>query len=211
MPIALFLLAGAALFGAYLVLDQEQGSDEPAAPDLGSGQLPASTVDPAPIVDALDASSLVAGAALGGTNILGFPMSNKTYTPPKAAASYLDTINSASAANGLPDGLLARQLDEESAYLPDIISGKRKSAAGAIGIAQIVPKWNPGVDPYDPIASINYAAKKMRGLFNLFGSWKQALAAYNWGEGNLQKFGMARLPTETRNYVDQISGDTGVS
>jgi membrane-bound lytic murein transglycosylase D len=61
------------------------------------------------------------------------------------------------------------------------------------------------------------AARYLRDLYQLFGDWKLALAAYNWGEGNLQRAmnkaglrdfdGLAArgwLPLETRNYVPAV-------
>lgn len=131
---------------------------------------------------------------------------------------YATAIAAAEARHGLPEGLLHRQLYQESHFRTDIIAGDTKSPAGAIGIAQIIPRWHPGVNPYDPYASIDYAAQFMRRLYNRFGSWASALAAYNWGEGNVNKVlrehGSLRvdvLPTETRNYVAQITSDVGVA
>ena len=88
------------------------------------------------------------------------------------------------------------------------------SSAGAMGIAQIVPKWHPDVDPLNPTQSIYYAAQYLKNLQKQFGEWRKALAAYNWGPGNLSKaiikYGddwLDYAPTETRNYVTQIWGD----
>jgi membrane-bound lytic murein transglycosylase D len=57
----------------------------------------------------------------------------------------------------------------------------------------------------------------LRDLYRVFGDWKLALAAYNWGEGNIQRViartgmrdfdEMARrryLPLETRKYVPAV-------
>ena len=130
-----------------------------------------------------------------------------TWTPPAAAAPYLDAIRTAEADNGLPENLLARLLDEESRYRPEIINGTVISSAGAIGIAQIVPKWHPGVNPYDPFASITYAGRYLRQLYNQFGSWSMALAAYNWGPTILTQKGFDAAPAETRDYVTSIIRD----
>lgn len=125
---------------------------------------------------------------------------------------------------GLPDGLLHRQLQQESHFRTDIIGetpdGVRLDAkdlvvsgAGAVGIAQIVPHWHPTVDPRDPHASIYYAAKIMAGWNRQFGSWQYALMAYNWGPGNLsnwlKKGGV--VPDETAKYVAQITADVAVA
>jgi soluble lytic murein transglycosylase-like protein len=129
------------------------------------------------------------------------------WQPPERAAPYLHPIYSAEAKYGLPTNLLARLIYQESRYRPEIIDGTVRSSAGAVGIAQIVPRWHPGVDATDPAASIDYAAKYLADLKRQFGSWSLALAAYNWGPGNLKAQGIAAAPAETRNYIAQISGD----
>ena len=49
------------------------------------------------------------------------------------------------------------------------------------------------------------AKKHMNYLLKKFdGDVTKAVAAYNWGEGNLDKNGLDKLPTETRNYVGKV-------
>lgn len=132
------------------------------------------------------------------------------WLPPAAADPYLKTLTDASALWQLPHGLLARVAYQESRFRPDIIRGNVVSSAGAQGIMQIVPVWHPGVDPLNPTDAIFYAAKYLHQLYGQFGSWEKALAAYNWGPGNLRKFlngEIASVPKETRDYVAQITGD----
>lgn len=129
---------------------------------------------------------------------------------------YLPAITSAEQAYGLPPGLLHRQLFQESRFRSDIIEGRTVSSAGAVGIAQIIPRWHPAVDPLDPYAAISYAASLDRAYFDMFGSWSAALAAYNWGRGNQAKDLRDGIlgnewPKETRDYVAQITNDIGVS
>lgn len=134
----------------------------------------------------------------------------KTWVPPEKAAPYLYDIYQAEDENGLPRNLLARVLYQESRYRDDIISGETISSAGAVGIAQIVPKWHPDVDPLNPYASIHYAARYLASLHRQFGNWREALAAYNWGPGNVSRKGLERAPLETRNYYGQILADVPV-
>lgn len=131
----------------------------------------------------------------------------KIFSPPDSAAPYLATIREAEQKHGLPESLLARLLYQESRFRPDIIEGRTVSSAGAVGIAQIVPKWHPGIDPLDPFASIDYAAGYLRRLYDQFGEWSLALAAYNWGPGNLARQGVENAPRETRDYMTQILSD----
>jgi len=133
-----------------------------------------------------------------------------------APEKYRASIRGAETANSLPPRLLERLLYQESRYRADIISGAVVSSAGAVGIAQIVPRWHPDVNPLDATASIRYAAKYLAQLRTQFGDWRKALAAYNWGPGNLSKVNtkiplwLSQTPTETRRYVEQITGDVPV-
>lgn len=136
------------------------------------------------------------------------------WEPPAAAGPYLPAIRASEISHALPTGLLARLLYQESHYRPDIISGQTISSAGAVGIAQIVPKWHPDVDPTNPTESISYAAGYLVQLQQQFGNWEKALAAYNWGWGNLDRHIRAKgrdwmtgLPKETYLFVTQILQD----
>jgi membrane-bound lytic murein transglycosylase D len=67
----------------------------------------------------------------------------------------------------------------------------------------------------DPVKSSDAAARYLRDLYEMFGDWSLAIAAYNCGEGNIQKAILRsgekdsvdfwtvyeRLPRETRGYV----------
>lgn len=139
------------------------------------------------------------------------------YLPPAGALPYLAAIRTAERANGLPADLLVRVLDQESRYRPDIIDGRVSSRVGARGIAQVMPLTarDPGYgvpplsDPLDPFKAIPWAAQYLAALKRRFGNWPQALAAYNFGPGNVLA-GKA-WPTETRNYVAQITTDVRVA
>lgn len=130
---------------------------------------------------------------------------------------YAAEIAAAEARYGIPAGLLHRLIYQESRFRSDIISGEVVSSAGALGIAQIVPRWHPGVDPLDPIASIDYAASYLARLHERFGEWRQALAAYNWGQGNHAKYDLPDgiigddWPPETKRYVAEITADVEVT
>ena len=122
------------------------------------------------------------------------------------ARPYLARIEAAERRYGLPPGLLGALLQRESQFDPNAVS-----PVGAQGIAQIMPKSHPGVDPFNPDASIDYGAKYLRENYDRFGDWDKALAAYNYGPGNLssslQSHGeqwRSQVPTETRNYVNAL-------
>lgn len=129
------------------------------------------------------------------------------------AAKFLPALNAAEDAYDIPRDLLARVAYQESRFRDDVISGKTVSGAGAQGIMQIVPRWHPNVNPLDPYAAINYAAGFLASLKKQFGSWRLALAAYNWGAGNLSKNlnTPGTWPQETLDYVSQIVKDVPVA
>ena len=63
-------------------------------------------------------------------------------------------------------------------------------------------------DPFDPIASVDAAGKYMAKLLKRYdGDVPTALAAYNWGMGNVGKYkkGTKDMPKETRDYVGVVT------
>jgi soluble lytic murein transglycosylase-like protein len=135
----------------------------------------------------------------------------------KKGAKYVPLLNAAEDRHGIPRDLLVRQAYQESRFREDIISGKKRSSAGAVGLMQIIPKWHPSIDPgdaaaderaaLDPARAADYAAKFMAQLKKQFGTWSLALAAYNAGPGNVNKYKGIPPFEETRNYVTQIMDD----
>lgn len=128
---------------------------------------------------------------------------------PERGRKYALLFQEAEYSNNLPRFLLARMAQQESNFDPKAIS-----KANAQGIMQIVPKWHPGVDPWNPGEAIPYAGSYMRQLFNQFEDWRKALSAYNAGPGATQQridqYGvnwLAHMPMETQNYVARISAD----
>lgn len=102
--------------------------------------------------------------------------------------------------NGIDPNLFVRQINQESGFNPNARSG-----SGAIGIAQIVPKWHPGVDVTDPVASLNYAAHLMGTLVRKYGGYEQALSVYNSGKPDAYK-DPSFAGGQTYNYVKTIMG-----
>jgi len=107
--------------------------------------------------------------------------------------------------HGAHPDLFVKQIQQESGFNPKAFN----AMSGATGIAQIIPRWHPGVDATDPYASLDYAAKWMSDLRRIYGTWAKALAAYNWGPASVAKWDGKResLPAETRHYLDVILGE----
>jgi len=207
MPIALVLLPIAALAVLVMVSRSAQavqapapigGAGDPAAADPGALVLPAEV---SPVVETL--------RALGDTVTAA---ARKLFSLPPAAEPYREAIAAAEAKHGIPETLLARLLYQESRYREDIITGKTASSAGALGIAQFMPATAAelGIDPLEPGQAIDGAALYLRRLYDQLGDWAAALAAYNWGIGNVKKKGVVNAPTETRLYITQILSDVEV-
>lgn len=134
----------------------------------------------------------------------------KVWALPTKGTKYAALFQSAEYANGLPPRLLARMAQQESNFDPDATN-----PSGAQGIMQIIPRWHPGVDPFNPLEAIPYAGNYVRQNFNRFGSWAKALAAYNFGPTALakienQKSWLLLTPDETQKYVTRILGDLGI-
>lgn len=131
------------------------------------------------------------------------------WEPPARAHAYMPVIADAREAHNLPDGLLARLLHEESSYRRDVIAGHTISSSGAVGIAQLMPSTAQelGVNPRNPVCSIYAAAEYLAWLQEHTGTWKDALAAYNWGIGRVWLHGREAAPPETQRFVKRIARD----
>lgn len=190
------LAAGASVFlyWAYRVMREDPSQN------TGDG-IPQNTQS---TQDSMTAPTVVEDLMSKTTTFLGL------WKPP---AKYADTIAIAEQQNGIPPNLLARLLYQESRYREDVITGKTRSPVGALGIAQFMPATarEMGIDPLNPVQAINGAARYLARQYNMFGNWSEALAAYNWGAGNVKRQGLANAPQETRNYFVQILADVNNS
>jgi soluble lytic murein transglycosylase-like protein len=159
-------------------------------------------------------------ARKGGSAVQGFESAPAelaaTYGPTTAPAAVIagtempmidyQAIAAAAAQKyGLDPAIFARQITQESGWNPTIVS-----SAGAVGIAQIMPvtaKWW-GVDPLDPIASLDAAAKADRNALDRYGGdWRLVLAAYNAGPGAVATYGGVPPYSQTENYIRLILAD----
>jgi hypothetical protein len=117
-------------------------------------------------------------------------------------ANYRAVAIAAAKRNGIDPNVFVRQINQESGFNPNARSG-----AGAIGIAQIVPHWHPGIDATDPVASLNYAAHLMGTLYRKYGNYAEALSVYNSGRPDAYKDPQFS-GGQTFNYVKDILGSS---
>ncbi len=141
-------------------------------------------------------------------------MANVVTGWPSGSGPYQQTITGAASTNGVPVSILAWLLWKESRYRPEIIDGTVRSGVGALGIAQFMPatareELGSEAAALDPSIAIPGAARYLANLYRQAGSWAGALAAYNWGIGNVTRKGLAAAPAETRDYYTTILAKAG--
>jgi len=116
--------------------------------------------------------------------------------------------------HGLDPALLAAVIYQESKFRPSA-----KSSSGAIGLMQVTPSTAKGIalrtgghafrtsDLYDPEINIRYGAWYLDNLFKKYGDEQLVLAAYNAGQGNVDRWRAnhqsIQFP-ETRAYVERV-------
>ncbi len=125
----------------------------------------------------------------------------------------------------------ARNYDLDPALLAAVIYQESKfkagarSRSGAIGLMQLLPDTAKGIalhtggslfrvdDLYDPEINVRYGAWYLRHLMQKYGDERTALAAYNAGQNNVDRWlgaGLGIQFGETRHYVDRVEELKGI-
>jgi peptidoglycan lytic transglycosylase len=114
----------------------------------------------------------------------------------------------------LDPALLAAVIYQESKF-----KAAAQSTSGAIGLMQLLPDTAKGIalhtggsafrveDLYDPEINVRYGAWYLRHLLRKYGDEQTALAAYNAGQDNVDRWRRAGLGiqfSETRHYVARV-------
>jgi len=135
------------------------------------------------------------------------------------AGRYKTLIQKVLSDEGVPQDLIYLAV-AESGFQPQALNAK----SGAGGMWQFMPTGAYGLvrngyfdERFDPEKSSRAYAKYIKALYNQLGDWYLAMAAYDWGPGNIQRAVMRTgyadfwelyrrnaMPAETRAYVPQI-------
>ena len=132
------------------------------------------------------------------------PPKNITLDQANRLARYAPVIKDCARRYNVPVELICAVVLQESGGNP-----RARSSAGAQGLMQLMPataKRFGVTNTLDPKQNIEGGTKYLRFLLDRFnGDYRLALAGYNAGEGNVEKYGN-RIPpfAETRNYVPNV-------
>ena len=163
---------------------------------------------------------LAAGLALGGAFAYIYSAEPSWYVRLRYPLRY-DAIVRGHAHNyRLDPALLAAVIYQESKF-----QAHARSSSGAIGLMQLLPDTAKGIaihtggsrfrisDLDDPEINVRYGAWYLRHLLDKYGNERTALAAYNAGQENVDRWRAKREPVqfpETRAYVSRVERLKGI-
>jgi soluble lytic murein transglycosylase-like protein len=121
-----------------------------------------------------------------------------------APRGFNEAVEAIAATQSLPPRLVHSVIKVESNYNPLAVSSK-----GAQGLMQLMPATARrfGVaNSFDPVDNIQGGTRYLKYLLDLYkGDYNLALAAYNAGEGAVEKYGAVPPYPETINYLVEVS------
>jgi soluble lytic murein transglycosylase len=154
--------------------------------------------------------AVVVGLVLAAAGVFGYVHSTEPdwYARMRYPLRYEEIVRGHARNYELEPALLAAVIYQESRF-----NARAESESGAIGLMQLLPETAKGIavrtggsrfevaDLYDPEINIRYGSWYLRHLLNKYGEVNKALAAYNGGQGNVDR---GVQYAETREYVDRV-------
>ncbi|MCK9239159.1 lytic transglycosylase domain-containing protein [Desulfocurvus sp.] len=122
--------------------------------------------------------------------------------PDARKSDILRVVRSKADAYGLDHRLVQAVIQVESNFQPGAVSDK-----GAQGLMQIMPSTGADLglaDPHDVEGNIEAGVRYLRMQMDRFGSPDLALAAYNAGPGQVERYGGVPPFRETQDYVRKV-------
>lgn len=158
---------------------------------------------------------LVAAAALAGTAAWVASAEPEWYQRLRYPLRYEEIVRGHARTYDLPPALLAAVIYTESRF-----DASARSAAGAVGLMQLLPATAKGIalrtggerfvvaDLLDPELNVRYGSWYLRNLLDRYDeNVRTALAAYHAGQGNVDDWrrrGVGIQFAETRSYVERV-------
>lgn len=144
----------------------------------------------------------VAGA-IGGGIAGGYATDylTKGIHPIVPTAEAQEDVRRAAVEAGLDPALMLSLAHVESGFKSNALSNK-----GAMGLMQLMPDTARGLgvtDPYDPVQNASGGTREFARLLKKYGNVKEALEAYNWGEGKLDR-NRGHAPKEVEDYANSV-------
>jgi soluble lytic murein transglycosylase len=120
----------------------------------------------------------------------------------RSSTAYDPLIARAATRHGLPAALVKAVVKAESNFEVAAVSNK-----GAQGLMQLMPGTadDMGVgDPFRAEDNVYGGTRYLRAMYDRFGDWERAIAAYNAGPGAVEKHGGIPPYAETQQYVERV-------